>query len=380
MAPHVEYSPRRTSPPRRRPSEPRGCSRPLVVLCRVMELLEQFRARYPFPLDDFQLEAIRAIEGGHSVIVSAPTGAGKTLVAEFAIHMALATGKRIAYTTPLKALSNQKFNDFTRAFGAETVGILTGDVKVNPHGRVLVMTTEILRNALYGSGLDDLGYIVLDECHYMGDEARGTVWEEIIVNAPTDVLLVGLSATVANVKEIADWISIVHRPILPIYHPHRPVPLAYVIADLAGEIHELPGVRTGRARVVGDEPRGSDDRGRWYTRRVVHPTVLIEALEARAWLPAIYFIFSRVGCERAMQDVLTEGKSLLAPPQQREVDTAIGELIRESPTVAESALNQSVFEALRLGIGLHHAGILPSVKRLIEVLFERGLCKAVFAT
>src|SRR2546425_6373586 len=276
-----------------------------------MELLEQFRARYPFPLDDFQLEAIRAIEGGQSVIVSAPTGAGKTLVAEFAIHMALATGKRIAYTTPLKALSNQKFNDFTRAFGADTVSILTGDVKVNPHGRVLVMTTEILRNALYGSGLDDLGYIVLDECHYMGDEARGTVWEEIIVNAPTDVLLVGLSATVANVKEIADWISIVHRPIVPIFHPDRPVPLHYSVADLAGDIHDIAEVRTGRARVVGDESRGQDDRGRWYTRRVVDPTVLIEALDARGWLPAIYFIFSRAGCERAMQDVLADGRPLI---------------------------------------------------------------------
>ena len=345
-----------------------------------MELLERFRSRYPFPLDDFQVEAIRAIEAGQSVIVSAPTGAGKTLVAEFAIHAALAAGRRLAYTTPLKALSNQKFADFTREFGADKVGILTGDVKVNPHAAILVMTTEILRNALYGSGLDGLSYIVLDECHYMGDEGRGTVWEEIIVSAPPDVVLVGLSATVANVKEIADWISIVHRPIVPIYHPHRPVPLTYVIADLAGEIHEIDRVRSGRARVVGDEPRGPDDRGRWYTRRVVHPTVLIEALEARGWLPTIYFIFSRVGCERAMQDVLTEGKSLLAPPQQREVDTAIGDLIRESPTVAESVLNQSVFEALRLGIGLHHAGILPSVKRLIEVLFERGLCKAVFAT
>jgi superfamily II RNA helicase len=345
-----------------------------------MELLERFRSRYPFPLDDFQVEAIRAIEAGQSVIVSAPTGAGKTLVAEFAIHAALAAGRRLAYTTPLKALSNQKFADFTREFGADKVGILTGDVKVNPHAAILVMTTEILRNALYGSGLDGLRYIVLDECHYMGDEGRGTVWEEIIVSAPSDVVLVGLSATVANVKEIADWISIVHRPIVPIYHPHRPVPLAYVIADLAGEIHEVDRVRSGRARVVGDEPRGPGDRGRGYTRRVVHPTVLIEALEARGWLPTIYFIFSRVGCERAMQDVLTEGKSLLAPPQQREVDTAIGDLVRESPTVAESVLNQSVFEALRLGIGLHHAGILPSVKRLIEVLFERGLCKAVFAT
>ena len=346
----------------------------------MMELLEQFRARYPFPLDDFQLEAIRAIEAGQSVIVSAPTGAGKTLVAEFAIQMALATGKRIAYTTPLKALSNQKFNDFTRTLGAETVGILTGDVKVNPHGRVLVMTTEILRNALYGSGLDDLGYIVLDECHYMGDEGRGTVWEEIIVNAPKDVLLVGLSATVANVKEIADWISIVHRPIVPIFHPHRPVPLSYAVADLAGEIHEIAEVRAGRARLVGDESRGPDARGRWYTRRVVDPVVLIADLEARGWLPAIYFIFSRAGCERAMDDVLAEGRGLLSATQQDDVDRAINELVEESPTVAESALNQTVFQTLRLGVGLHHAGILPSLKRPIELLFERGLCKVVFAT
>src|SRR2546422_1023904 len=298
MARPAEYSPARASSREKSGREDRrghrGSSRPPVVLCRVMELLEQFRARYPFSLDDFQLEAIRAIEAGQSVIVSAPTGAGKTLVAEFAIHMALATGKRIAYTTPLKALSNQKFNDFTRAFGADTVGILTGDVKVNPHGRVLVMTTEILRNALYGSGLDDLGYIVLDECHYMGDEARGTVWEEIIVNAPTDVLLDGL--------------------------------------------------------------------------------------ETRGGLRAICFIFSRVGCERATDDVLAEGKSLLTAAQQSDVDHAINELIHDSPTVAESLLNQTVFQSLRLGVGLHHAGILPSLKRLIELLFERGLCRVVFAT
>src|SRR5947209_2427961 len=384
MARPAEYSPARASSREKSGREDRrghrGSSRPPVVLGRVMELLEQFRARYPFSLDDFQLEAIRAIEAGQSVIVSAPTGAGKTLVAEFAIHMALATGKRIAYTTPLKALSNQKFNDFTRVLGAETVGILTGDVKVNPHGRVLVMTTEILRNALYGSGLEDLGYIVLDECHYMGDEGRGTVWEEIIVNAPQDVLLVGLSATVANVKEIADWISIVHRPIVPIFHPHRPVPLSYAVADLAGEVHEIAEVRAGRARRVGDESRGPDARGRWYTRRVVDPVVLIADLEARGWLPAIYFIFSRAGCERAMDDVLAEGRGLLTAAQRDDVERAINELVEESPTVAESALNQTVFQALRLGVGLHHAGILPSVKRLIELSFERGLCKVVFAT
>ncbi|HEY3068481.1 MAG TPA: DEAD/DEAH box helicase [Methylomirabilota bacterium] len=345
-----------------------------------MELLERFQTRYPFPLDDFQLEAARAIEGGQSVIVSAPTGAGKTLVAEFAILAALETGKRLAYTTPLKALSNQKFADFTRVFGADNVGILTGDVKVNPRGRILVMTTEILRNMFYAGGLDDLGYVVLDECHYMGDEGRGTVWEEIIVNAPPDVVLVALSATVANVKEIADWISLVHRPVLPIFHPQRPVPLSYAVADLAAEIHDIDDVRRGRARLVGDESRGPDERGRWYSRRVVDPGFLIEGLAGRGWLPTIYFIFSRAGCERALDDVLAEGRSLLTRDEQREVDVTINEAMAETPSLGESTLNQTIFRGLRLGVGLHHAGILPSVKRLIEVLFERGLCKVVFAT
>ena len=345
-----------------------------------MESVERFRARFSFPLDDFQLEAARAIAGGHSVIVSAPTGAGKTLVAEFAIQRALEEGKRVAYTTPLKALSNQKFADFTRTYGADVVGILTGDVKVNPGGRVLVMTTEILRNMFYTGGLRELGYVVLDECHYMGDEGRGTVWEEIIVNAPLDVQLVALSATVANVKEIADWISIVHRPIVPIFHPERPVPLSYAIADLAGEIHPLAAVRSGKARVIGDESRAQDDRGRWYTRRVVDPTVLIEALETRAWLPTIYFIFSRAGCERAMDDVLAEGRAFVNRDQQREIDVAIAEALAESPSMGESTLNQAIFRALHFGVGIHHAGVLPAVKRLIEVLFERGLCRVVFAT
>jgi superfamily II RNA helicase len=345
-----------------------------------MDSLEAFRARFPFPLDDFQVEAARAIEAGQSVIVSAPTGAGKTLVAEYAIQRALEQGTRVAYTTPLKALSNQKFADFTRTYGADRAGILTGDVKVNPSARVLVMTTEILRNMFYTGGLAELGYVVLDECHYMGDEGRGTVWEEIIVNAPRNVQLVALSATVANVKEIADWISLVHRPIVPIFHPERPVPLSYAIADLAGDVHPLHAVRSGQARLVGDESRAQDDRGRWYTRRVVDPVVLIEALEARGWLPTIYFIFSRVGCERAMDDVLTEGKAFVTREQQREIDLAIADAMAETPSIGESRLNQSIFRALKLGVGVHHAGVLPAMKRLIEVLFERGLCRVVFAT
>ncbi len=348
-----------------------------------MDVYSAFAARYTFLLDPFQERAIRAIEDGQSVIVSAPTGAGKTLVAEFAIHLALASRRRIAYTTPLKALSNQKYGDFCRSFGADEVGILTGDVKVNPRAPLLIMTTEILRNMFYGGGLPGLGWVVLDECHYMGDEGRGTVWEEIIVNAPKDVALVALSATVANVKEIADWISLVHRPIVPIHHPERPVPLSYSVADLAGEIHSIDAVRAGTARLIGTEPPRGDragDQGRWYTRRVVEPGVMIEALEARGWLPAIYFIFSRLGCARALDAYLADGRSLLTSEQQYEVDRTINEAVGESPTIAESPLNQTIFSALRVGVGLHHAGILPSLKRMIERLFERGLCKVVFAT
>ncbi|HEX9125722.1 MAG TPA: DEAD/DEAH box helicase [Methylomirabilota bacterium] len=349
------------------------------------DLLESFKARYSFALDPFQLDAIRAIQAGKSVIVSAPTGSGKTLVAEFAIHATLhatlARQRRIAYTTPLKALSNQKYADFCRQFGSDHVGILTGDVKVNARASVIVMTTEILRNMFYAGGLDGLEVVVLDECHYMGDEGRGTVWEEIIINAPKDVALVALSATVRNIAEIADWISLVHRPIVPITHPHRSVPLQYLVADLSGEIHAYETVRNGKVRLLGQEREGGySDKGRWYTRRVVDPTVMLDELETRGWLPAIYFIFSRAGCERAMETVLAEGKPLLRPAQRQQVDEAIREAVSDTPTIAESPLNQTIFQALGMGVGLHHAGVLPSVKRLIELLFERGLCKVVFAT
>ena len=345
-----------------------------------VDLFRTFTRRYPYALDDFQVAAILAILEGSSVIVSAPTGAGKTLVAEFAIHDALAAKRRVAYTTPLKALSNQKYADFCRQFGVAEVGILTGDVKVNPRAPVLVMTTEILRNMFYTGTLEGLRHVVLDECHYMGDEGRGTVWEEIIVNAPKDVTLVALSATVANVREIADWIGLVHRPIHPIVHPHRPVPLRYHVADLSAEIHPLDAVRAGRAKLVGIEGGGDERRGRFYARRVAAVPAVLEELESRGWLPAIYFIFSRAGCERAMDEVLEEGRSLLDRARSREVERAIADAIEESPTLAASALNQSIFQALRAGVGLHHAGILPSLKRLTEVLFERGLVRVVFAT
>ena len=238
------------------------------------------------------------------------------------------------------------------------------------------MTTEILRNAS-SAAASRIWYIVLAECHYMGDEGRGTVWEEIIVGAPKDVQLVGLSATVANVKEIADWISIVHRPIVPIYHPHRPVPLRYAIADLAGDIHDIDAVRAGRAEVVGDEARGPNDRGRWYTRRVVDPTVLIDALEERGWLPAIYFIFSRAGCERAMQDVLTEGRPLTTREQAR---GRRGHRRRRRGVAIHRGfpLSQSVFQGLRIGVAcITPASAVSSAHR--DALRARAV-QGVFAT
>ena len=193
------------------------------------------------------------------------------------------------------------------------------------------MTTEILRNMFYTGTLEGLRHVVLDECHYMGDEGRGTVWEEIIVNAPKDVTLVALSATVANVREIADWIGLVHRPIQAVVHPHRPVPLRYHVADLAAEIHSLETRAGGPREARRDRGRRDEGRGRFYARRVAAVPAMLEELEARGWLPAIYFIFSRAGCERAMDDVLEEGRSLLDRARRREVEQAIAEAHRGEP-------------------------------------------------
>jgi len=351
------------------------------------DLVEAFRQRYPFALDPFQEEAIRHILAGESVIVSAPTGAGKTLVAEFAIYRTLAAQRRLAYTTPLKALSNQKYADFCRQYGPEFVGILTGDVKVNPRAPILVMTTEILRNLFYTDPMEDLASVVLDECHYMGDEGRGTVWEELIITCPKAVRLVALSATVQNIAEIADWIGQTHGPIHAVHHPVRPVPLQTLLCDQEGHIATVEEAGRRAAAPPRGRPHAWRDRDRrrhgddFRRRRPVHPTRLIPELVARGWVPTLYFIFSRAGCERALEFYLERGPSLLDARRAGEVEEAIAHALRDYPSITpESELNALVFRGLRHGAGVHHAGMLPALKRLTEVLFERGLVKVVFAT
>jgi len=342
-----------------------------------LALLEAFRSRYAFVLDPFQEEAIHHIAAGTSVIVSAPTGAGKTLIAEFAIYRALANGQRLAYTTPIKALSNQKYADFSRQFGAEYVGILTGDVQVNSQAPILVMTTEILRNMFYLEPPENLGYVVLDECHYMGDEGRGTVWEEIIINCPKEVPLVALSATVSNVGEIAAWIAEVHRPIVPIHHPVRPVPLDYFLVDPHGAIMPANEVLKNGHPLL-EEQRSARHHHR---RRRLDAGRLIVQLRARHWLPAIYFIFSRAGCEAALRRCLRDGIGFIDSRRADEVETAIDKTLVDYPSItADSELNRLIFEGLRQGMGIHHAGMLAALKRLTEILFERGLVQVVFAT
>jgi len=369
------------------PSSPEALS-PRPPTPEDQALLEAFRQRYPFALDPFQEQAIHWVLSGESVLVAAPTGAGKTLIAEFAIYRALAAQRRIIYTTPLKALSNQKYSDFMRQYGADLVGILTGDVKVNSRAPILVMTTEILRNLLFTERPQDIATAVLDECHYLGDEGRGTVWEEIVINAPPTTQLVGLSATVSNLHEIAAWVGEVHRPIHPIVHTVRPVPLTYLLCHPDGEIATLDAPHraaapTPRLRVRPRGPGRDRDafRRQWERRRPASPNRVVPQLRERKWLPAIYFIFSRAGCERALRRYLEDGDSLLAPERRAEVDEAIANTLRDYPSiVAETEVNSLLFAGLRRGAGMHHAGILPALKRLTEILFERGLVKVVFAT
>jgi ATP-dependent RNA helicase HelY len=358
--------------------------------------LHTFAQGFDFPLDDFQLQACNALEAGRGVLVAAPTGAGKTIVGEFAVDLALSTGTKCFYTTPIKALSNQKYHDLVRRYGSENVGLLTGDNAVNGEAPVVVMTTEVLRNMLYAgsSSLSGLRYVVMDEVHYLADRFRGAVWEEVIIHLPESVDVVALSATVSNAEEFGEWLTAVRGDTAVVVSERRPVPLwQYVLTDeqlydlfiddeqtvVNPELVRL-AVREGQIKRSGNQ---RPSKGQRRPRSRIEPSRIDEVrrLEREGLLPAIIFVFSRIGCDASVEQVLRAGVRLTTPEERARIEAIVDERSRSIPDDDLHVLGWSSWrDALSRGVAAHHAGLLPTFKEIVEELFTEGLVKVVFAT
>ena len=339
-------------------------------------------SEFPFELDDFQKEACEIIDNGESVVVCAPTGAGKTVIAQHAINNALKENVRIFYTTPLKALSNQKFYDFCEQYGQDNVGLLTGDTTINRGAQIVIMTTEVFRNMLYGTNfgavadnLKNVKYVVLDEVHYMNDEQRGTVWEESIIYCPTNIQLIALSATVANGQELTDWINTVHSKTKLVNTDFRPVPLRFYYFDSSQPLKLLPLLTPSgqiNNKIRPEKPQwakgGRDKRKKSYVKQI------ISNLYNQDMLPAIFFTFSRKKCDEQMEKC--SGLELNTKEEQQKIRKFIDEFVADNPHLYG---NRNI-EFLIQGVASHHAGLLPAWKNLVEKLFQQGLIKVVFAT
>jgi ATP-dependent RNA helicase HelY len=362
----------------------------------------EFAGQYPFELDDFQVEACRSLEDGSSVLVCAPTGAGKTVVGEFAISLGLASGQKCYYTTPIKALSNQKYNDLVDRHGSDRVGLLTGDNSINAAAPIVVMTTEVLRNMLYvgSDALTGLGYVVMDEVHYLGDRFRGAVWEEVLIHLPDSVRLVALSATVSNAEEFGAWLVTVRGDTRVIVHEQRPVPLwQHVLVgsrlfDLFKDADPTSATVEGPADVnpelreyLSDRMRAWDvgTRGRVRRRgpgwRPPHRPDVVTRLDREGLLPLITFIFSRIGCDAAVRQCVLAGLWLTEPAERDEITALVEERTAGIPSEDLEVLGYwEWLDGLRRGVAAHHAGLIPAFKETVEELFVRGLVRAVFAT
>jgi ATP-dependent RNA helicase HelY len=367
--------------------------------------LKRFASRYPFPLDPFQEEATEALDAGESVLVAAPTGSGKTLVAEFAVERALRAGRKAFYTTPLKALSNQKFGDFVARYGAGRVGLLTGDNSINGEAPVVVMTTEVLRNMLYeGSGtLENLEVVIMDEVHYLQDPYRGAVWEEVLIHLPLPVSVVCLSATVSNAEEFGEWLTTLRGTTRVVIEERRPVPLEqhYMVGrelhamhmEQSGRLVPNPYVvslsqrelrtREYRRRGSGQRQYQRISRPREGHRRVYAPRreEVVEVLARARMLPAIYFVFSRAGCNRSVEFLMSSGVRLTNREEEKRIREFADMRVSWMDEEDLSALGFYEFrEALAAGVAAHHAGMVPVFKEAVEELFAGGLVKVVFAT
>ena len=353
-----------------------------------------------FPLDRFQLEAMDALDRGSSVLVAAPTSSGKTIVAEYAIARAVAVGERTFYTAPIKALSNQKYNDLCRQYGPDSVGLLTGDNNINSDASIVVMTTEVLRNMIYAnsSGLNNLGYVVLDEVHYLQNRERGPVWEEVIIHLSQSVDLVCLSATISNAEQFGEWITAVRGRTEVIVETKRPVPLRFYFAAQAGfsgddgfkmvpllhgdtqlnhQAEELDRkvARDPSGRVIN---MGRGTRGRVSTPRL---SALITHLAERDLLPAIHFIMSRKRCDEAVEIGLREGLHLTTPDERERILSIVEHRVEGLSDKDLRTLGYERWTAgLIAGLASHHAGLIPPFKEAVEACFEQGLIKVVFAT
>ncbi|WP_245818813.1 DEAD/DEAH box helicase [Haloechinothrix alba] len=371
--------------------------------------LTEFAAQMAFEFDEFQRRGCEALEDGHGVLVCAPTGAGKTVVGEFAVHLALAEGRRCFYTTPIKALSNQKYADLTAWYGEGSVGLLTGDTAINSTAPVVVMTTEVLRNMLYAgsSAINELSYVVMDEIHYLADRFRGAVWEEVILHLPEHVRVAGLSATVSNAEEFGEWLVEVRGDTAVVVDEHRPVPLwqhmmvgkqmfdlfaadgegrARINPTLVKRTEEaraalgpagLRGQRNQRGRGKGPPSRG----GRGPKFRPPSRMDVIQRLDTEGLLPAIVFIFSRAGCDAAVEQCSRADIRLNGPEEVEQVRAIVDARTADLPERDLGVLGYWEWrDALERGIAAHHAGLLPAFKETVEELFVRGLVKVVFAT
>ncbi len=359
----------------------------------------ELTARYTFPIDRFQSEAFDALDAGHHVVVAAPTGSGKTVVAEYGIAAALADGRRAFYTAPIKALSNQKVRDLIEIHGGDRVGLLSGDNAINAEAQVVVMTTEVLRNMIYGGrDLSGLGLVVLDEVHFLQDTYRGPVWEEVIVHLPQHVRLVCLSATVSNVEDLANWITTARSRTDAVVETRRPVPLEnrYLAADRTNHrLHLLPmfvGGGINRDALKLDESairHGGHRRGRQAgssrgnRRKLATPgrVETVDLLDEHRLLPAIYFIFSRAQCDEAARSCLDAGVRLTSSVERdairRIIDDRLGGL--DGADLEVLGIDRFVAQ-LENGVAAHHAGMVPPMKEVVEACFVEGLVKVVFAT
>jgi ATP-dependent RNA helicase HelY len=352
----------------------------------------KFEADLGFELDGFQRQALDALDSGGSVVVAAPTGSGKTVVAQYAVAKALAEGCKAFYTTPLKALSNQKYGELVERHGSSEVGLLTGDNSINGNAPVVVMTTEVLRNMIYASSdsLQGLRYVVLDEVHYLQNAYRGPVWEEVIIHAPPEVDLVCLSATVSNAEELADWIATVRGETNAVIEDHRPVELhdLYLLGDKSSDrLLLMPTLVDGRpnpeaaaldSKTLRHPGMRGRPRGRLFTPRRIE---VIDLLAENDMLPAIYFIFSRAACDDAVAQCVREGGRLTTAEERRQIrsiaESHVGSLTDEDLRVLDYA---GWLNGLEAGFAAHHAGMVPPFKEAVEACFAAGLVKAVFAT